>query len=358
MKQRTRSTKPKRSPSGISRRTFLTSTGAGLVGAAGVAALRPRISVAAPVTLSIWTGFPEIEQFYKKAGEEYAKKNPGFKLETLSSELRGMEQKIAAAIPTDTGPDLFDVSRNIALTLIDANLLPPDPPKVMSLLKSNAFHPVTVEYNTWKGQVYGVPFLEGSKPALFYNTKMFKEAGLDPNKPPATFDELMTYAQKLTKRDAAGNPTRAGITLRLVGQGSGVAEKFWYVLYAMGGDPLIQTKSGKWHNNYDNDAGRAAMKFYIDAVHKHKVDDQKLPRDTNAFVSEQAAMHMRESDVIGDPEGKGTEGRVHDGSHPARAQALGQHDPAVEHLRLQGEEHGGRLGLRPVPGEPARWRSS
>ena len=91
----------------------------------------------------------------------------------------------------------------------------------MALLKSNAFHPVVVEYNTWKGQVYGVPFLEGSKPALYYNTKMFKEAGLDPNKPPATFDELMTYAQKLTKKDAAGNPTRAGITLRLVGQGCG-----------------------------------------------------------------------------------------------------------------------------------------
>jgi multiple sugar transport system substrate-binding protein len=170
VKQRSRSTKPKQTASGISRRSFLKSTGVGLAGAAGVTALRPRISVAAPVTLSIWTGFPEIEQFYKKAGEEYAKKNPGFKLETLSSELRGMEQKIAAAIPTDTGPDLFDVSRNIALTLIDANLLPADPPKVMSLLKSNAFHPVTIEYNTWKGQVYGVPFLEGSKPALFYNT--------------------------------------------------------------------------------------------------------------------------------------------------------------------------------------------
>ena len=59
------------------------------------------------------------------------------------------------------------------------------------------------------------------------------------------------------------------------------------------------------------------MKFYIDAVHKYRVDDQKLPRDTNAFVSEQAAMHMREADVIGDPQGKGAEGRVHDGADPA-----------------------------------------
>ena len=306
MRQRTRSTKPQQTASGISRRTFLERTGAGLAGAAGVAAgLRPRISVAAPVTLSIWTGFPEIETFYKRAGEEYAKKNPGFKLETLMSDLRSMEQKIAAAVPTDTGPDLFDIARNITISLADANLLPPNPPKVMALLKSKAFHPVVVEYNTWKGQVYGVPFLEGSKPALYYNTKMFKEAGLDPNKPPATFDELLAYAQKLTKKDAAGNPTRAGITLRLVGQGAGVAEKFWYVLYAMGGDPIVQTKSGKWHNNYDNDAGRAAMKFYIDAVHKYRVDDQKLPRDTGAFVSEQAAMHMREADVIGTLKEKG-----------------------------------------------------
>ena len=135
---------------------------------------------------------------------------------------------------------------------------------------------------------------------------MFKEAGLDPNKPPATFDELMTYAQKLAKQDAAGNPTRAGISLRLVGQGSGVAEKFWYVLYAMGGDPAHPDQvraSGTTTTTTTPAAPR--MKFYIDAVHKHKVDDQKLPRDTNAFVSEQAAMHMREANVIGELKEKG-----------------------------------------------------
>ena len=81
------------------------------------------------MTLSIWTGFPEIEAFYKKAAVEYAKKNPGFKLETLSSQLREMEQKIAAAVPTETGPDLFDIARNITISLADANLLPPNPPK-------------------------------------------------------------------------------------------------------------------------------------------------------------------------------------------------------------------------------------
>jgi len=274
--------------------------------AVGAPLLRPRASVgAAAVRLSVWTGYPEVEPFYKKAAEEYAKTHPGFQLETLSSQLREMEQKLTASIPTDTGPDLFDIGRNITISFADAGLLPPNPPKVMSFVKSKSFHPVVVEYNTWKGQVYGIPFLEGSKPALFYNTKMFTEAGLDPKKPPTTFDELMAAARKLAKKDSAGTLSRAGISLRLSGQGAGVAEKWWYVLHAMGGDIILKTKSGKWRSGYDNDAGRNALKFYLDAVHKYQVDDPKLPHDAAAFASEQAAMLMREAWVIGELKAKG-----------------------------------------------------
>jgi multiple sugar transport system substrate-binding protein len=292
--------------SGTTRRTFLKQVGAASLAAAAAPLVQPRISVgAAPVTLSAWTGYPEVEPFYKKCAEEYAKTHPGFKLETLSSQLREMEQKLTAAVPTDTGPDLFDIGRNISLTFADAGILPENPPKVMSLVKSKAYPAVVVEYNTYKGKVYGIPFLEGSKPALFYNTKMFKEVGLDPSKPPATFDELMAAARKLAKKDASGNLVRSGISLRLSGQGAGVAEKFWYVLYAMGGDPIVQTKSGKWHNNYDNEAGRAALKYYVDAVFKYQVDDTKLQHDAAAFASEQAAMLMREAWVIGELKEKG-----------------------------------------------------
>ncbi len=307
MSRRSRSEKAAASPPGTTRRTFLKQVGTvGLAAVAGAPLLRPRVSVAAsPVTLSVWTGYPEIEPFYKKAAEEYAKTRPGFKLETLSSQLREMEQKLTAAIPTDTGPDLFDIGRNISLIFAEGGLFPPNPPKVMSLVKSKAFHPVVVEYNTWKGQVYGIPFLEGSKPALFYNAKMFTEAGLDPKKPPTTFDELMAAARKLAKKDASGNLVRAGLSLRLSGQGAGVAEKWWYVLHAMGGDLVVKTKSGKWRNDYDNEGGRAALKFYIDVVHKYQVDDPKLPHDAAAFASEQAAMLMREAWVIGELKAKG-----------------------------------------------------
>jgi multiple sugar transport system substrate-binding protein len=51
----------------------------------------------------------------------------------------------------------------------------------------------TVEY---KGKPYAVPFNTDTR-LLFYNKKAFKEAGLDPNKPPTTWAELEEYAKKL-----------------------------------------------------------------------------------------------------------------------------------------------------------------
>jgi multiple sugar transport system substrate-binding protein len=64
----------------------------------------------------------------------------------------------------------------------------------------NKFYPElwkTVEY---EGDPYAVPFNTDTR-LLFYNKKAFKEAGLDPNKPPGTWEELEAYAKKLDKKD-------------------------------------------------------------------------------------------------------------------------------------------------------------
>ncbi|RMH45606.1 MAG: ABC transporter substrate-binding protein [Gammaproteobacteria bacterium] len=46
--------------------------------------------------------------------------------------------------------------------------------------------------------------------ALFWNKDLFEEAGLDPDRPPQTLEELAEYAQKLTKVDENGNITQVG----------------------------------------------------------------------------------------------------------------------------------------------------
>jgi multiple sugar transport system substrate-binding protein len=58
------------------------------------------------------------------------------------------------------------------------------------------FYPHLWETVEYKGKPFAVPFNTDTR-LLFYNKKAFKEAGLDPNKPPATWEELEDYAKKL-----------------------------------------------------------------------------------------------------------------------------------------------------------------
>lgn len=62
------------------------------------------------------------------------------------------------------------------------------------------------------GKTWGVPF-QRSTIVMYYNKEMFKEAGLDPNKPPTSWAEMAEAARKLTKKDAAGKVTTYGVQI-------------------------------------------------------------------------------------------------------------------------------------------------
>ena len=61
---------------------------------------------------------------------------------------------------------------------------------------------VTGYYTTPEGKMLSMPF-NSSTPVLYYNVAAFEKAGLDPDKPPRTWEEVAQYAKKLT---AAGYP--------------------------------------------------------------------------------------------------------------------------------------------------------
>ena len=149
---------------------------------------------------------------------------------------------------------------------------------------------------TVNNDIYGVPSKSGLK-ALFWNTEMFAEAGL--TRAPANFDEVAEYAKKLAKYDNNGVLVRSGHSLRLSGQGSGIAEKWEFFLYPMGGDIILEsrTQPGKFYAGYNNDAGRKALKFHIDAVYVDKWDSFEVKHDTESFQLETTAMFFRESNV-------------------------------------------------------------
>ncbi len=173
-------------------------------------------------TLSIWCGYPEMEPFYKQAAAEYQKTHPNVEFNIVTHPLREFEQKLSATIPSNTSADIIDVSVYANQKFIEAGYIPKLPTNVNEFVTaSGRYSDFAKDNNTYKDEIYGVPFFQG-RTALFYNTDMFEEAGL--SGPPKTMTEMYEFSKKLAKYDANGNLTRAGHSLRISGQGSGVAE--------------------------------------------------------------------------------------------------------------------------------------
>ena len=98
---------------------------------------------------------------------------------------------------------------------------------------------------------------------------------------------------------ATATSIRSGISLRLSGQGSGVAEKFWILLMQYGKSLISEVSEGKYQVDYNGPEGAALLARYVDSL-KNKVDSPNIEHDAAAFESLATAMFARESWVIAD----------------------------------------------------------
>jgi sn-glycerol 3-phosphate transport system substrate-binding protein len=67
----------------------------------------------------------------------------------------------------------------------------------------NSFYPALMENGTTLGKIWGVPF-QRSTIVMYYNKDAFKKAGLNPNKPPKNWDEVVSMGKKLTTKEQWG----------------------------------------------------------------------------------------------------------------------------------------------------------
>ena len=246
----------------------------------------------------IWGGFPELTEYYERVAESLSGKYPDLNVLVEPIGLRDHEKRVALGL--SSGLDdatVLELIGSTANRYIVNDLIQPAPESVSTFVNDDsnfeAFFQTTATVN---GSVYGVPVFRGQG-ALFYNTDMLAAAGLEG--PPKTMDEYDEYAAKLTQRDADGNPTVSGWSLRLSGGGGGIAEKFWINLHQHGGT-LLEKDGNNYRAGYANEQGLAALKQYVDAVSGAKTVTVEMPADAAAFQREQTAMFIRESWVIGD----------------------------------------------------------
>ncbi len=64
----------------------------------------------------------------------------------------------------------------------------------------DSFYPALMENGRTQGKTWGIPF-QRSTIVMYYNKDAFRAAGLDPENPPATWDELVAAGKKLTKKN-------------------------------------------------------------------------------------------------------------------------------------------------------------
>ncbi|MBD0381773.1 ABC transporter substrate-binding protein [Paenibacillus sedimenti] len=112
--------------------------------------------------------------------------------------------KMKASMDTKSGPSLIQVYEIGSRFMIDSKAITPmqtfiDADKFdLSQLEENILN-----YYKFDNKLYSMPF-NTSNPILYYNKDMFKAAGLDPEKPPTTYEEVAKAAQALSKDGKSG----------------------------------------------------------------------------------------------------------------------------------------------------------
>jgi multiple sugar transport system substrate-binding protein len=148
---------------------------------------------------------------------------------------------------------------------------------------------------SYQGKTYAVPHKLDSS-VFFYNKTLFKQAGLDPEKPPKNFDEIYDYAKKIT---ALGNGS-TGFDLAGSCGGCGVYTLFPYA-WADGKEVL--SADGK-KVDINNDTFKKVFTLYKRLSDENLVDSSDKTQDGSTwpanFLAGKVGMLPLGSPIVGD----------------------------------------------------------
>ena len=224
--------------------------------------------------------------------ENFETANPDITVKMTHFPYADYRTKVAAAIPAGEGPDVVQLFYGWLNDYVAANLIQPlpndsFPPDMIA----GEFFPM-VSAMRESDNYWALPTAVRSL-ALFYNERLFEEAGIAG--PPATLDEMIEIAKKLTKTDAAGNITQVGITAGMTAQ-----DHHWFrevLVRQFGGEPYLDDYKTV---NYNSDAGVKAAEFYVGLANEHEVTSFGFMDEPQAaFKAGRAGMHIDGSFRIG-----------------------------------------------------------
>ncbi|UUP19848.1 ABC transporter substrate-binding protein [Nitratireductor thuwali] len=218
------------------------------------------IASAQEVELDLWT-IDDPGEYHYVLAEEFMKEHPNIKINVRTVQFRDMVNDLARAVATGSGPDITYIDNPEVALFASRGLLLDLKPHIekSEIVKEEDIYPGPLASVTWEGGIYGLP--RGANTiALYYNADKFREAGLDPDNPPGTWDQLYEAAKALTKPDQ----NVYGLAFSAVASEEGT---FQFL-------PWLQMTGG----NYDNvatEGGAKALNFW-----KRLIDERLASPDT------------------------------------------------------------------------------
>jgi sn-glycerol 3-phosphate transport system substrate-binding protein len=199
---------------------------------------------------------------------DFEKENPAVKVNPIyAGTYQETIVKALTAHKSGTPPVTSVLLSTDMFTLIDEDAIVP----VDDFIKTEqdrrwlaSFFPGFMLNSQTGGKTWGVPF-QRSTIVLYWNKELFKEAGLDPEKAPTTWQEQLDFAQKLTKRDGAGNVSQWGVQI----PSSGFPYWLFQGLTTQAGAILANPEGTRTFYNAPEVV--EALQYWVDLAAKHKV---------------------------------------------------------------------------------------
>jgi multiple sugar transport system substrate-binding protein len=147
---------------------------------------------------------PEAQQALAQEVSDFQKENPNITVKTHDYEWKATT--FAADLAGGTLPTVFEIPFTDAKTLIANQQISDMQPYLNQLSYASQFNKNVLQYGQApNGDVYAIPAKNVYAIGLHYNRDLFTQAGLDPNKPPTTWDEVRQDAKAIaTKTGQAG----------------------------------------------------------------------------------------------------------------------------------------------------------
>jgi multiple sugar transport system substrate-binding protein len=163
------------------------------------------ITAQAKMELTYWThedpNRTEIENRYIS---EFEKANPEVTIKRVTNPSKKMAERILTAFAANQGPDVFNLQiEDEYAYIVNRRLAPVDYqaagyPSTKAIY--NAYISKVLDPVTYEGALYGLP-LELTNWCVYVNDRVFKSAGLDPDKDyPKTWEDMVTVSEKIAAR--------------------------------------------------------------------------------------------------------------------------------------------------------------